>query len=45
MDGDGKFDVNDLLVIWKKKVKPMLAFHLPGAGGFSAGFYLGFSRG
>ena len=39
-DGDGKLSVNDALVIWKEARK-MLEFHLPSAGGFSAGLALG----
>merc|ERR1719453_1940428 len=30
MDGDGKLTMNDAVVVWKKYLKPMLTYHLPG---------------
>eukprot|EP01039_Chlorochromonas_danica_P003510 gene3510-3845_t len=39
--GDGKFDKEDVKVIWQH-LYDILAYQLPNAGGFSAGFALGF---
>jgi len=35
--GDGKFDVEDMKVYWRK-VKKVLTYKIPSAGGFSLGF-------
>merc|ERR1712087_675179 len=40
--GDGKLDVDDLKVYWKK-VKKILTNQIPSAGGFSMGFLYGVS--
>ena len=40
VNGDGKLDVNDIIILWNK-VKDFLSYQLPGAGGFSAGFVIG----
>lgn len=38
--GDGKLDIEDAKVWWKK-LKALLTKELPGAGGFSLGFLTG----
>mmetsp|Transcript_39982 Transcript_39982/g.110046 ORF Transcript_39982/g.110046 Transcript_39982/m.110046 type:complete len:194 (+) Transcript_39982:51-632(+) len=43
-DGDGKITAKDAKLFWRK-VKELLTFHLPGMGGFSAGFVLGIRYG
>lgn len=45
LDGDGKVDMKDAVVVWKRYIKPMLTYHLPSAGGFSLGFFLGLKHG
>ena len=40
VDGDGKFDSNDVIILWKKW-KNILTNNIPNASGFSAGFLLG----
>ena len=40
-DGDGKFTVDDVIFAWNK-FKSSIMYHVPGAGGFSAGFLIGF---
>lgn len=39
-DGDGKFTVNDVIFAWNR-IKGHILYHVPGAGGFSAGFLIG----
>lgn len=41
MDGDGKFDSSDLLIMWAS-VKTVLMHGLPSAAGFLPGFVIGF---
>jgi uncharacterized membrane protein (Fun14 family) len=45
LDGDGNLDMKDAVLLWKKYVKPMLTYHLPGAVGFPVGFLAGFRNG
>lgn len=42
--GDGKFDANDCKAYWAK-VKKLLTYELPSAGGFSLGFLYGVKSG
>lgn len=39
-DGDGKLTSKDVKMLWHK-IRDMLTYHLPGMGGFSAGFLIG----
>ena len=39
-NNDGKITVDDFIIIWRN-IRQILTVHLPGAGGFSAGFALG----
>lgn len=39
--GDGKFDSKDIKAIWER-LYDILAYQLPNAGAFSAGFSIGF---
>ena len=41
VDGNGKVDVNDFLIMWKE-VKGVLMHGLPGAAGFVPAFLIGF---
>ena len=45
LDGDGKLDAKDLVELWKRYLKPMFTYHLPGAVGFPLGFVVGFKNG
>lgn len=40
IDGDGKFNSNDVIILWRKW-KNILTNNIPDATGFSAGFLLG----
>lgn len=41
--GDGKFDKEDVKVIWSR-LYDMLAYQLPNSAGFASGFALGFYK-
>lgn len=41
VNGDGKLDSKDFLIIWDK-IKDVLGYHLPQAGSFTTGFAFAF---
>jgi len=45
VNDDGKVDLKDAALIWRRYLKPMLTYHLPSTGGFACGFLFGVRSG